>query len=84
VWTGLSAARGPAGTVCVLALAAALTGCGSDSGGDAIAAARRRLPMTEVDPSAPLVCQGPCEESDRYRRFMGWDMPWYSVLRTPP
>jgi predicted dithiol-disulfide oxidoreductase (DUF899 family) len=108
--------------------------------GDAIAAARRRLPMTEVDPSAPLVggkghvplievfegrtelfvsyhmwhdghtaadqcegctfftgqvrelsylhqrdvtfavfCQGPYEESDRYRRFMGWDMPWYSV-----
>ncbi|KMS76286.1 hypothetical protein ACM01_06165 [Streptomyces viridochromogenes] len=108
--------------------------------GDAIAAARRRLPMTEADPSAPLVggkghvplidvfegrtqlfvsyhmwhdghtaadqcegctfftgqvrelaylhqrdvtfavfCQGPYEESDRYRRFMGWDMPWYSV-----
>lgn len=108
--------------------------------GDAIAAARRRLPMTEVDPSAPLVgadgpvplidvfegrtqlfasyhmwhdghpaaeqcegctfftgqvrelsylhqrdvtfaafCQGPFEESDDYRRFMGWDMPWYSV-----
>ncbi|MCX5328599.1 DUF899 family protein [Streptomyces sp. NBC_00140] len=108
--------------------------------GDAIAAARRRLPMTEVDPSAPLVggkghvplievfegrtelfvsyhmwhdghtaaeqcegctfftgqvrelsylyqrdvtfavfCQGPYEESDRYRRFMGWDIPWYSV-----
>ena len=108
--------------------------------GDAIAAALRRLPMTEVDPSAPLVggkghvplievfegrtklfvsyhmwhdghtaadqcegctfftgqvrelsylhqrdvtfavfCQGPYEESDRYRRFMGWDMPWYAV-----
>jgi predicted dithiol-disulfide oxidoreductase (DUF899 family) len=108
--------------------------------GDAIAAARRRLPMTEVDPSTPLVgaggavplidafegrtqlfatyhmwhegrsaadqcegctfftgqvrelsylhqrdvtfavfCQGPYEESDRYRRFMGWEMPWYSV-----
>ncbi|MFJ3823509.1 DUF899 family protein [Streptomyces nodosus] len=108
--------------------------------GDAIAAARRRLPMTEVDASAPLVggdgevplidvfegriqlfvsyhmwhdghpaagqcegctfftgqvrelsylhqrdvtfavfCQGPFEESDRYRRFMGWEMPWYSV-----
>ncbi|MFF8970340.1 DUF899 family protein [Streptomyces sp. NPDC014995] len=108
--------------------------------GDAIAAARRRLPMTEVDPSAPLVggrghvplidvfegrtqlfvsyhmwhdghpaaeqcegctfftgqvrelsylhqrdvtfavfCQGPYGESDRYRRFMGWDVPWYSV-----
>ncbi|MDN3028184.1 DUF899 family protein [Streptomyces sp. S.PB5] len=108
--------------------------------GDAIAAARRRLPMTEVDPSTPLVtghgtvplidvfegrtqlfasyhmwhdgrsaagqcegctfftgqvrelsylhqrdvtfaafCQGPYAESDRYRRFMGWEMPWYSV-----
>ncbi|MGW0471580.1 DUF899 domain-containing protein [Streptomyces coeruleorubidus] len=108
--------------------------------GDAIAAARRRLPMTEVDPSTPLVggegpvpladvfegrtqlfvsyhmwhhgrpaaeqcegctfftgqvgelsylhqrdvtfavfCQGPYEESDRYRRFMGWELPWYSV-----
>jgi predicted dithiol-disulfide oxidoreductase (DUF899 family) len=108
--------------------------------GDAIAAARRRLPMTEVDPTAPLIgadgevplldvfegrsqlfvsyhmwhaghsaadqcegctfftghvlelsylhqrdvtfavfCQGPFAESDRYRRFMGWEMPWYSV-----
>ncbi len=24
-------------------------------------------------------CQGPCEESVRYRDFMGWDMPWYSA-----
>jgi predicted dithiol-disulfide oxidoreductase (DUF899 family) len=108
--------------------------------GDAIAAARRRLPMTEVDPTTPLVaaagevplidafegrsqlfatyhmwhegrsaadqcegctfftnevrelsylhqrdvtlavfCQGPFPESDRYRRFMGWELPWYSV-----
>jgi predicted dithiol-disulfide oxidoreductase (DUF899 family) len=108
--------------------------------GDAIAAARRRLPMVEVDPTTPLVraggnvtlleafegrtqlfasyhmwhtglptadqcegctfntgqalelsylhmrdvtfaafCQGPFEESNRYREFMGWDMPWYSV-----
>ncbi|WP_329139522.1 DUF899 domain-containing protein [Streptomyces sp. NBC_01476] len=108
--------------------------------GDAIAAARRRLPMTEVDPSTPLVagtgevpladvfegrsqlfvsyhmwhdglpaaeqcegctfftgqvrelsylhqrdvtfavlCQGPYEESERYRRFMGWEAPWYCV-----
>jgi predicted dithiol-disulfide oxidoreductase (DUF899 family) len=108
--------------------------------GDAIAAARRRLPMTEVDPSTPLVgaggevrlidafegrtqlfasyhmwhdgqpaagqcegctfftghvlelsylhqrdvtfavfCDGPFEASDRYRRFMGWEMPWYAV-----
>ena len=108
--------------------------------GDAIAAARRRLPMVEVDAAAPLVgpegpvtlldafegrrrliayymmwytgasaaeqcegctyfngqvrelsalhaadityatlCQGPYEESARYRDFMGWDMPWYSA-----
>ncbi len=107
---------------------------------DAIAAARRRLPMVEVDASAPLVgpdgpltlldafegrrqllayfhmwfegepaaaqcegctffngqvrelshlhsrdvtyatlCQGPYEESVRYRDFMGWEMPWYSA-----
>lgn len=108
--------------------------------GDALAAARRRLPMTEVDAAAPLVgsagrvslldafegrtqlfasyhmwhtghaaadqcegctffsggvselaylhsrgvtyavfCQGPYPESSRYRDFMGWEMPWYSV-----
>jgi predicted dithiol-disulfide oxidoreductase (DUF899 family) len=108
--------------------------------GDAIAAARRRLPMVEVDaateligPHGPLTlldafegrreliayfhmwypgepaarqcegctfyngqvrelsylhsrdvtyaafCQGPYEESNRYREFMGWDVPWHSV-----
>jgi predicted dithiol-disulfide oxidoreductase (DUF899 family) len=108
--------------------------------GDAIAAARRRLPMVEVDASAKLIgpsgevtlleafegrpqlfasyhmwyagrpaadqcegctffsghvlelgylhsrgvtyavfCGGPFEESNRYREFMGWEMPWYSV-----
>jgi predicted dithiol-disulfide oxidoreductase (DUF899 family) len=108
--------------------------------GDAIAAARRRLPMVEVDPTIQLLgphglipllevfegrrllivyfqmwhagqpaeaqcegctfstthinelsylnsrdvsyatfCQGPYEESSRYRDFMGWTMPWYSV-----
>jgi predicted dithiol-disulfide oxidoreductase (DUF899 family) len=108
--------------------------------GDAIAAARRRLPMVEVDPTTPVVgatgtvslldtfegrtqlfvsyhmwhnslptadqcegctfntgqalelsylhsrdvtfavfCKGPYDESNRYREFMGWDMPWYSV-----
>lgn len=107
---------------------------------DAIAAARRRLPMVEVDPAIPLVgpqgpvtlldafdgrrqliayyfmwypgqpaaeqcegctwcagqvaelsylhargitwavfCQGPYDESSRYRDFMGWDVPWYSA-----
>ena len=108
--------------------------------GDAIAAARRRLPMVEVDGATPLIgehgavtlldvfegrrlliayyfmwhtgqpapeqcegctwvtshvrelsyihsrdvtyatlCQGPYEESARYRDFMGWQMPWYSA-----
>jgi predicted dithiol-disulfide oxidoreductase (DUF899 family) len=108
--------------------------------GDAIAAARRRLPMVEVDSATPLIgergavtlldafeerrmliayyfmwhtgrpapeqcegctwvtsqvrelsyvhhrdvtfavfCQGPYEESARYREFMGWEMPWYSA-----
>ena len=108
--------------------------------GDAIAAARRRLPMVEVDaatrltgpdgtvtlleafegrrqlivyyfmwhPARPaaeqcegctwvtaqvgelsylhsrdityaVFCQGPYDESARYRDFMGWDMPWYSA-----
>lgn len=108
--------------------------------GDAIAAARRRLPMVGVDPTITLTgprgpvtlldafegrrqliayyfmwhtghpapeqcegctwvttqvrelsyfhsrdvtfavfCQGPYEESARYRAFMGWDMPWYSA-----
>jgi predicted dithiol-disulfide oxidoreductase (DUF899 family) len=109
--------------------------------GDAIAAARRRLSMVEVDPAITLIgprgavklldvferrrqliayyfmwhtghpapeqcegctwvttqvrelsylhsrdvtfavfCQGPYEESARYRDFMGWEMPWYSAL----
>ena len=108
--------------------------------GDAIAAARRRLPMVEVDatltltgPDGPItlldafegrqqliayyfmwwdghpapeqcegctwdttqirelsylysrditfavLCQGPYDESSRYRDFMGWDLPWYSA-----
>ncbi len=108
--------------------------------GDAIAAARRRLPMVKVDGTVPLIgengpvtlldafegrrmlvayyymwfdgrpapeqcegctffttqvrelshihsrdatyatfCQGSHEESVRYRAFMGWEMPWYSV-----
>src|SRR5215471_6622452 len=108
--------------------------------GDAISAARRRLPMVVVDPAITLIgprgsltlldafegrrqliayyfmwrtghpapeqcegctwvtsqvrelsyvhsrnvtfavfCQGPYEESARYRNFMGWEMPWYSA-----
>jgi predicted dithiol-disulfide oxidoreductase (DUF899 family) len=102
---------------------------------DAIAAARRRLPMVKVNGATPLVgehgattlldafegrrmliayyfmwhagcpapeqcegctfytsqvrelsfirsrafCQGPYDESARYRDFMGWQMPWYSA-----
>ena len=26
-----------------------------------------------------VFCQGPYEESARYRDFMGWEMPWYST-----
>jgi predicted dithiol-disulfide oxidoreductase (DUF899 family) len=26
-----------------------------------------------------VLCQGPYDESARYRDFMGWDMPWYSA-----
>jgi predicted dithiol-disulfide oxidoreductase (DUF899 family) len=108
---------------------------------DTIAAARRRLPMVEVDPNLALIgangpltlldafegrqqliayffmwnsgqpaaeqcegctwytsqvselsylhsrdvtyatfCQGPYDESVRYRDFVGWDMPWYSAV----
>ena len=108
--------------------------------GDAIAAARRRLPMVEVDPSTPVMgpngpvplidvfegrrqlivyyqmwhdgkpaaqqcegctfftgqirelsylhsrdvtfavfCEGPFAESNAYREFMDWDVPWYSA-----
>jgi predicted dithiol-disulfide oxidoreductase (DUF899 family) len=111
--------------------------------GDAIAAARRRLPMVQVDAATSLVgkqgavtlldafegrkmllayyfmwhsghpaaeqcegctwvtsqvrelsyihardvtyavlCQGPYEESARYRDFMGWQMPWYSAQKS--
>jgi predicted dithiol-disulfide oxidoreductase (DUF899 family) len=110
--------------------------------GDAIAAARRRLPMVEVDGATRLIgehgavtlldvfearrmliayyfmwhagqpapeqcegctwvtsqvrelsyihardvtyatfCQGPYDESARYRDFMGWEMPWYSAAQ---
>ncbi len=113
--------------------------------GSAIAAARRRLPATEVDPtltvedahgSVPFlevfqgrrmlvayffmwhggqpaarqcegctfftsqvrelsslhardvtyatICEGPFPESDRYRAFMGWEQPWYSVADSGP
>ena len=33
------------------------------------------------DVTFPTFCQGPFEESARYRDFMGWEMPWYSAPR---
>jgi predicted dithiol-disulfide oxidoreductase (DUF899 family) len=32
------------------------------------------------DISYAVFCQGPYDESIRYRDFMGWDVPWYSAL----
>jgi predicted dithiol-disulfide oxidoreductase (DUF899 family) len=29
-----------------------------------------------------VLCQGPFDESIRYRDFMGWDMPWYSAAES--
>jgi predicted dithiol-disulfide oxidoreductase (DUF899 family) len=31
------------------------------------------------DVSYATLCQGPYDESSRYRDFMGWTVPWYSV-----
>jgi predicted dithiol-disulfide oxidoreductase (DUF899 family) len=31
------------------------------------------------DATFATFCQGPYEESARYRDFMGWEMPWYSA-----
>jgi len=31
------------------------------------------------DVTFAVFCQGPYEESARYREFMGWEMPWYSA-----
>jgi predicted dithiol-disulfide oxidoreductase (DUF899 family) len=31
------------------------------------------------DVTFAVLCQGPYEESVRYRDFMGWDVPWYSA-----
>jgi len=32
------------------------------------------------DATFAVFCQGPYDESARYRDFMGWEMPWYSAL----
>jgi predicted dithiol-disulfide oxidoreductase (DUF899 family) len=31
------------------------------------------------DVTFAVFCQGPYQESARYREFMGWKMPWYSA-----
>jgi predicted dithiol-disulfide oxidoreductase (DUF899 family) len=31
------------------------------------------------DVTFAVFCQGPYEESARYRDFMGWEVPWYSA-----
>jgi predicted dithiol-disulfide oxidoreductase (DUF899 family) len=35
--------------------------------------------MHARDVTYATFCQGPYEESARYRDFMGWEMPWYSA-----
>ncbi len=50
--------------------------------GDAIAAARQVRELSYLhsrDVTYATFCEGPYEESIRYRDFMGWDVPWYSV-----
>jgi predicted dithiol-disulfide oxidoreductase (DUF899 family) len=32
------------------------------------------------DVTFAVFCQGPFEESARYREFMGWEIPWYSAM----
>jgi predicted dithiol-disulfide oxidoreductase (DUF899 family) len=36
------------------------------------------------DISYAVLCQGPYDESRRYRDFMGWRMPWYSAEHAVP
>jgi predicted dithiol-disulfide oxidoreductase (DUF899 family) len=37
--------------------------------------------MHSRDVTYAVFCQGPYEESARYRAFMGWEVPWYSASR---
>jgi Bacterial protein of unknown function (DUF899) len=41
----------------------------------------RRAPLHSRDATYARFCQGPYEESIRYRDFMGWEMPWYSAAQ---
>src|SRR6201993_4031731 len=34
------------------------------------------------DVTYAIFCQGPYEESVRYRDFMGWEVPWYSAQKS--
>jgi hypothetical protein len=34
------------------------------------------------DATFAVICQGPYEESVRYRDFMGWELPWYGAERS--
>lgn len=36
------------------------------------------------DTTYATICEGPFAESDRYRAFMGWEQPWYSVGGSGP
>ena len=47
--------------------------------GDELAAARRRLPMTRMEPVMVVGRSGPWSEIIAYRDFMGWTTPWYST-----
>ena len=31
------------------------------------------------DVTFAVFCEGPFDASNRYREFMGWEMPWYAV-----
>jgi len=42
-------------------------------------ASPRTVYVHHRDATFAVFCQGPYEESARYREFMGWEMPWYSA-----
>jgi hypothetical protein len=45
-----------------------------------IAQVRELSYLHSRDATYATFCQGPYDESIRYRDFMGWDQPWYSAL----
>jgi predicted dithiol-disulfide oxidoreductase (DUF899 family) len=38
--------------------------------------------MHSRDVTFAVICQGPYQESVRYRDFMGWELPWYAAERS--